>query len=427
MAIAVQIEFLVIPHLTDPAAPRWAEWPPAPDRVFQALVASAAECHLDWGVLRYLEAAPAIAASEALRGRAPQQYVPENFRRGSGYHQGTERYLPTAQPVSPLVTYLWERVPDEAVTALSPIVASITHIGRASSLVAARLVDPGSVTPDWLPHPRGETPMRVPYAGRLDDLYAAHGAGLPGPTAPMQGYRRAERVYPSAGWGELMALRPERQLDTRQTPHWTDRIRRAVMSQAPADMPALIHGHGDDRHVAWAAIPDVGHPYASGGILGLGCWLPADVTPAERGLLGASLMRVTELDGIRLELDSVGLKGLQPATWSRPARRWASVTPIALDRWPKKRLTAETILGNTLQRMGLPAPLSIECPSYSPVKGSPHASRYPARRGNRFVTHAIIEWHGAIAGPLLIGADRFFGGGLCRPWSGDGGESTHGA
>lgn len=426
MAIALQIEFLVTPQLTDPASPRWAEWPPAPDRVFQALVASAAECSLDWEVLRYLEVAPAIAASEALRGRAPPQYMPENFRRGSGYHQGTERYLPTAQPVSPLVTYLWERVPDQAVTALSPIIGRITHIGRASSLVAARLVDPAGVIPDWLPDHWGEIAMRAPYPGRLDDLCSSFNAGLSGPTAPMQGYRRAERVYPSAGWGELMVLRPERQLDARQTPHWTDRFRRAVMSQAPADMPPLIHGHGDARHVAWAAIPDVGHPYASGGILGLGCWLPVDVTPEERGLLGASLMRVTELDGIRLELDSVGLKGLQPATWGRPARRWTSVTPIALDRWPKKRLTAETILSNSLQKMGLPAPASLECLSYSPIKGSPHASHYPARRGNRFVTHAIIAWDRPVAGPLLIGADRFFGGGLCRPWA-ESGEISHGA
>ena len=426
MAIALQIEFLVTPQLTDPAAPQWAEWPPAPDRVFQALVATAAESGLNLEVLRYLESPPAIAASEALMDRAPRQFVPENFRRSSGYHQGAERFLPTAQPTSPLVTYLWSQVPVPAQSALAAIAGRITHIGRASSLVAARLVDHDHVIPNWVPDPRGDIAMRAPYAGRLDDLCSAFTAGLRSPTAPIHGYRRAERVYPSAGWGELMTLRPERQLDARLTAHWADRMRRAVMSQAPTAMPALLHGHGEERHVAWAAIPDVGHPYASGGILGLGCWCPADITLEERGLLGACLMRVSAVDGLRLELDAVGLKGLQSATWSRPARRWCSVTPIALDRWPKKRLSAETIISNSLQAMGLPAPANIECLSYSPLKGCPHASQYPSRRGNRFITHAVIEWDRAISGPLLIGADRFFGGGLCRPWT-DSREIAHGA
>ena len=102
MAIALQIEFLVTPQLSDPAAPQWAEWPPAPDRIFQALVATAAESGLDLAILRYLEAPPAIAASEALMAKAPRQFVPENFRRSSGYHPRAERFLPTVRPTSPL-------------------------------------------------------------------------------------------------------------------------------------------------------------------------------------------------------------------------------------------------------------------------------------------------------------------------------------
>ena len=102
------------------------------------------------------------------------------------------------------------------------------------------------------------------------------------PSAPVSGYRNAESVYPASEWGDLMVLRPERQLDITNTAKWTDRVRRAVMSKAEDNMPALIHGHGDYRHVAWTAIPDVGHRYASGNILGLGCWLPSDVSLEER-------------------------------------------------------------------------------------------------------------------------------------------------
>lgn len=417
MEVGVQIEFLVTPQLADPSSPKYGEWPPAPDRLFQALVATAAETGKDMNVLVHFESAPAVQASGAQTTRAPLQYVPDNYRRSNCYHQGAARYLPTVTPDSPIVTYVWSNVPPDAVEPLKEIVQQITHLGRASSLVRGTLVEPESVSVNWVPDERGELLLRVPYRGRLEDLKEAFQAGMRSPSAPVCGYRNAESLYPATEWGDLMVLRPERQLEAADSVKWADRMRRAVMSKAEDDMPALIHGHGDHRHVAWTAIPDVGHKHASGKILGLGCWLPSDASLEERGLLGSLLMRISDLDGVKFQLDPVGLKGLQASTWSRPSRLWATTTPIALDRWPKRNKPAEAIVVQSLLAMGLPEPMRVTCDSQSPVIGSADARKFPSRRGNRFIIHAVIEWEKPVAGPLLIGADRYFGSGLCRPLS----------
>ena len=415
MDVAVQIEFLVTPQLADPASPQYGEWPPAPDRVFQALVATAAETGKDLRILGHLESAPDIQATDATITRAPRRYVPDNFRRSDRYHQGAARYLPTVLPESPVVTYVWRNVPAEAVASLRAIVEQLSCVGRAASLVRGTLVEAEAVEVTWIPGAHGEVALRVPHPGRLDELCAAYEAGLHAPTAAAAGYRRAAALYPSTEWGDLLVVRPERQLAMAQTARWADKMRRAVMSHAGEDVPAFIHGHGVHRHVAWAAIPDVGHTYASGMILGLGCWLPADATLAERGLVGSLLLRVSDLEGIRLQLDPVGLKGLQASTWSRASRVWATATPMALDRWPKNKRPAEDIVRQSLAGLGLPEPLRVACANLPSVKGAVNARNYPARNGNRFITHAVIEWERPVVGPLLIGADRYFGSGLCRP------------
>ena len=417
MDIAVQIEFLVTPQLSNPSSPKYGEWPPAPDRVFQALVATAAETDKDLEVLSHLESAPEVKASSAITGRAPIQYVPDNYRRSDRYHQGAARYLPTVLADSPMVTYVWKNVPSVAIEPLRVIVEQLSHIGRASSLVRGTLVDSHSVVVNWVPDERGDLLLRVPYRGRLSDLRESYQAGMRSSSAPVSGYRNTDNIHPSTQWGDLMVLRPERQLNSANTAKWADKMRRAVMSKAPDEMPALIHGHGNHRHVAWAAIPDVDHMYASGMILGVGCWLPSDITLEERGFLGSLMMKVSDLDGIKFQLDPIGLKGLQASTWSRASRTWATATPIALDRWPKHKKSAEDIVTQSLVEMGLPEPNRIECENHSPIKGAANARKYCSRHGNRFITHSVIEWNKPVSGPLLIGADRYFGSGLCRPLS----------
>ncbi|WP_321530951.1 type I-U CRISPR-associated protein Csb2 [uncultured Desulfuromonas sp.] len=413
MKLGIEIGFLVTPQLSDPSSPRQGEWPPAPDRIFQALVATAAETGQDMQVLAHLESAPEVQASNAQRPLAPTGYVPANFKKNKRYHPNTARHLPVVLPENPVVTYVWDNVPEDVVPAISSIVERVTHIGRASSLVRSTIKDGNAVRTNWIPNEVGHKFMRAPYPGRLNDLQTTFGAGLRSHPAPAYGYLSTTEKIISTPWGDLMVLKTCQQLDLTSATKWAGNLRRAMMSVAADDIPSLIHGHDNHRHVAWAAIPDVGHKYASGNILGLGCWLPADITTEEKGYIGSLLIRVSNLNGVRLQIDSVGLKGLRATTWSRASRKWATVTPIALDRWPKRNKRPEQIITDSLVAMGLPVPSKISCSNYSPVRGAANPRKYPARNGNRFITHAEIEWDKLVAGPLLIGADRYFAGGLC--------------
>lgn len=421
MDIALQIEFLGTPQLADPSTKsQFGEWPPAPDRVFQALVATAAETGQDMNVLRHLEFAPEIAASKALLARAPKRYLPENFRRSTRYHQGAAKYLPTVLPESPLVSYIWRQVPDAIAPPLRAIAEQLTHVGRAASLVRGALVDANNVQSIWLPSPdsQGERYLRTPYPGRLDDLQNSYRAGFWPSQAPSVAYRAADSVIPKSEWGRLMVLQPkEGQLAMEQAIYWCSALRTAIMSNAPKPIPAFIHGHDEYRHLAWAALPDVGHPYASGNILGLGCWLPADISPEEQGLIGSLMMQLTHghVKKLSVQIATEESKGLQAATWTAPSRNWATAIPIALGHWPKRTYPAEAIVRRSLIALGYPPPEQVECGNLSPFKGAIHARKFTSRKGGHFITHAVFSWKQPVAGPILIGADRYFGGGLCRP------------
>ncbi|MCF8082706.1 MAG: type I-U CRISPR-associated protein Cas5/Cas6 [Deltaproteobacteria bacterium] len=105
-----------------------------------------------------------------------------------------------------------------------------------------------------------------------------------------------------------------------------------------------------------------------------------------------------------------------------PARTWATVTPVILDRPPKK-LKDERLriaFSESIQFAGYPEPESVEISSFSLFKGAPPAFHIPARKPRY---HAIIRFREKIDGPVIAGRLRYFGIGLFRPLpDGDGGE-----
>ena len=418
--LAIQFEFLVKPKLSSPFSPEWGEWPPAPDRVFQALVATAAETNQDMNVLTALEFPPEILASSASCEKAPLRYVPENFRRSNAYHQGASRYLPTVHPQNPVVTYFWNNIAHNNYEKIVAIAENITHLGRASSLVHVRAVSADGLAPNWFPDPNGNDALRAPTKGRLSLLQEAFNHHLRSPQASVISYSNSDIKYSNERWKELMVLRPSNGINGRFATRWAERIRSSIMSYMDPNILSIVSGHNSDgsinhRHVAWAAIPNIGHKYSNGSILGLGCWLPHNITDEECGELWSALTQITATDGECLDYDDNDLKSLRIKTWSRPSKCWATVTPIALDRWPKKNHPAEKIIADSIQRLGLPNPKSITCSSFSEFQGAIDTTRYETRKRNRQLVHARIEWDEHIGGPLLIGAERYFGGGLCRP------------
>jgi CRISPR-associated protein Csb2 len=106
------------------------------------------------------------------------------------------------------------------------------------------------------------------------------------------------------------------------------------------------------------------------------------------------------------------------------------VTPIVLDRFPKSKTPQEreaeiaSIISSACLNIGLPEPLRVTLYKHSAVKGAPSA--YPSGNApkwtgwslprfleGRLLTHAAVEFSEAVEGPMLLGAGRFIGLGMC--------------
>jgi CRISPR-associated protein Csb2 len=122
---------------------------------------------------------------------------------------------------------------------------------------------------------------------------------------------------------------------------------------------------------------------------------------------------------------------LDPAPYIRAARTFATVTPIVLDRHLKHQGAAreEEIVSQltaACQRIGLPAPRQVVAAKHSALEGAPSAWpsghgpawlswRLPPSLAGRQLTHAVLTFAEPVEGPVLLGAGRFHGLGLCLP------------
>jgi len=133
--------------------------------------------------------------------------------------------------------------------------------------------------------------------------------------------------------------------------------------------------------------------------------------------------------------------------WCRPARRWLTVTPIALDRFPgnlrsrelaRDRAEAEAAAsvaracvfagladspGQVRVSIRLDAPLVgvPASPGGRRSRGQPQFPGYQTGSGTpRACVHAELEFTGPVRGPVLVGAGRYFGYGLCLPRQAEG-------
>ena len=221
-------------------------------------------------------------------------------------------------------------------------------------------------------------------------------------------------------------------------------------------VPAWISGHEPGggptaptrhNHLAMFPLAHVDSQHASGRLLGIGFAIPRASTAGMdksilrqqwRQLLGClfddgKLVLAPQDQAWSLELGlsdgSEGRETLQPNRWNTEATVWQSVTPIILDRHPKPafaknpvawRASCEEIIAEACVRLGLPAPARVIPSVTSWMSGSPPAPAFvaPEQRAGRparFHIHATIIFPEKVSGPLLVGAGRFRGYGLCKP------------
>lgn len=224
----------------------------------------------------------------------------------------------------------------------------------------------------------------------------------------------------------------------------TDRWREALVSQSN-DMPERVRemasGHNreggplEEPHLAFVPMAFVGHPQADGHLLGLAAALPAGLTAEARRQVLRLLGRVSELRlgdlgvwGLVREVSARPPWNLRPEAWTAHpdgATHWSTVTPIAFDRHPKakdraayQREVAEMV-ATACTAIGLPRPREVIATPVSAHLGVLPAHTFPRLRrkdgGDRRHAHAILVFDAPVRGPVLVGAGRYRGYGVCRP------------
>ena len=393
-------------------------------------------------------------------------------------HRGKQaREFPSVTPDKPRVTYIWASVPDKSGTtkALDGLLGRVTRLGHSSSLVSCRLTsDPPEPTCE--PGPMGE-PLRSVRRGQLAALereHERHEAVKPR-SLPFRAvrYRPVEPDAPgdhlrpdTAGHLVVFEFRPSsRRFPATRAVKIASTLRDAIFHHAEDPIPEGLSGHRDDGspvplpHVGFLPLPYVGYAHADGRIMGAAVSIPDSLDePSRRAVLravgtweseaGAESTARSDQYRLRLvmgrsgDVDMKRLTGFEPTldtlrtkTWSRPSRRWVSATPVALPTNPgplstgtaaaraKAWAKAEQAVVDSCRHVGLPEPSAVTVSLDPFIRGVRPAAHFPAfrQRGRdgqpvaRRLVHASVTFNQPVAGPLALGAGRYFGLGLMRP------------
>ena len=452
------------------------DWPPQPDRVFSALVAS-------WGArgerederraLEWLEALPApeLAASDGSPRTAPIVFVPPNDAEGGrvgnaavlpSLRRRQARRFPAYRPDDPTVSLVWRNaMPDgSTLTALNALAADTAYVGHSASLTHCRFRVGEPAVP-------GRAPKRRVYPGRLAELeagYRARPLRRPSPGAPINATDAHSPSVQSGifsdRWLVLEHLEGEMP-DIRAAALVAKELRNAMMSGyreigLGGAVPAALSGHVPDGrpttepHLAIVPLAFLGWAHASGTVFGYGLVPPRgndlfaddDFRRSFRAVLRSSPREDDAEDARpRLILDRwhlafevgnrSGRRSLDPASYVGEGRIWGSCTPIVLDRHLKttgngpRQQEIENLIRRACVNAGLPEPARVSPDKHSAIEGAPSAYpsggaprwtrwQLPESLASRQLTHAVIEFSGPVRGPVILGAGRFVGLGLCR-------------
>ena len=350
--------------------------------------------------------------------------------------------------------------------------ASFVHVGVEAS-AASWTPSEAEVRRIWRPDANGDLSLRVPQPGQRMDLEAGfhrHFGEVPGRVMPAIVQRYASAVGTSGSTVSHLTggrwVIYELVSDLRPPAHvavaLAEAVRGAVLRFASDPIPPLLSGHADAHpldapHLAVVPLPFVGHVHADGLIRGFAVSLPRGADPAaDEALLralgawerttsrlaaGERQVEIGDRRGNRLVAERVvdeadAIATLRRSRWSGPASRWATVTPIALDgecdRFDdpspsvraKAMRTAHKLVARAVQRSVAealdPAEIGVELRFDPPVVGAAALGAVPRylRAGHarpRRLVHAVITLPTALQGPLVVGAGRHLGLGLCMP------------
>lgn len=378
------------------------------------------------------------------------------------------RTFPVVVPARSQFAFIWpEKIPDTLQAALDRLCTRVIRLGHSSSLVRCAVVQ-RPVTPTLVPDPDGGVVLRTVGPGQLTRLereFVRH-QGVESRVLPARPQRygpsRREREAPAPAqsvfsneWILLERVGGARPLSSRGT-DLTRSLRQALIEQhGEKTLSASLSGHREDGspadqpHVAFIALPFVEHEHADASVQGCAIVVPRELADSEREALlrliaawernrailddGTMELAARSLPPVRLRRVELSEKvSLHPERWCRPAPRFVTATPIALDRNPgnlrsnqqgathKASIDAQRSIALACERIGLPQPISVEISMAPLLSGAQPAHSFlpwpglPGRT-SRVLVHADIRFGEPVRGPVLLGAGRYFGLGLCLP------------
>ena len=227
-------------------------------------------------------------------------------------------------------------------------------------------------------------------------------------------------------------------------------------------IPEAVSGHASDGsptrapHLAIVPLSFSGFTYADGHVMGFALVPPQDNSLLDNNDFRKVLRRLAPTDeeqgrriltiktkggsapnwAFTIDLSptlepSLAGRSLDPALYVRRGQTFATVTPIVLDRHLKGKSDVRqdeiaAQIAAACRNIGLPQPKEVVADKHSAVEGVPSAYpsgkspswmhwRLPASLASRQLTHAVVRFAAPVDGPVILGAGRFLGLGLCRP------------
>lgn len=463
--LAIEIELLTGRYVaTSSANYSRAEWPPHPCRLFSALVATHHEHGSDdetRRALEWLERQPPpglyVSKNRAVRHernrwddeRPPTVFVPVNDDSARDLAEKGKtkkrRTFPTVIPDERSLYFVWTDTDEDEVAhrpALDELTAQLAYLGHSSSLVRARILEPGDrlPVPNLAPSPEGRVQLRVPTDGRFETLEALYAQGRrPTPSISTQyqwlNQTKSDIEFTSTCFDEFLVYA---RTDGPTPPiegayRLTSTVHRALTALADEPVAPVISGHSADGsplerdHVAIVPLANVGHGWADGRILGFALILPRRIDADERRAIyraAQPLDHVALGKAGKMKIERVtvpNLRTLRPNQYRKRSKRWATITPYVFDYFPNEGTgkDRETIVSNACERIGLPVPEKIGILNATRHLGVPPADRFQVGKRAHFRKrprrHLELEFDEPVQGPVLLGAGRYYGFGLCLP------------
>lgn len=452
------------------------DWPPAPGRLFQALVAGAGPHRGADGdqALRWLEEQepPEILAPVCEVARAFTTYVPNNDSDVEKDPTRPSRIGKSVQarllPRDARIVYLWHGV-EEVPDALTHLVDALFQLGRGTDPAFARTLLLADDKSDALradpglrlhrPSGTGAGEFDCPVSGSLDSLDRRHAAFRQRLSRTGSG-RRARVTFRNPPRPRFARVRydaaPLRLLFELRAPdgrfrRWPASAAAPLVSEWLADTAARLGdasraeaerfvtgrtaGPRDKaRRIRAFALPTLGR-YGDGLIRRVAVEIPADC-PIDREDLRWALGgsdAFSERWGMPVPSAATSMLDRYLGNGDRPARMWRSETALALPVKRRRLDPDETKAGSeradeetaaaravatALRHAGIGAALSHVSVRQEPFSGA-GARAETFAENTRFsghqMWHAEVRFAEPVKGPVLLGNGRYAGLGLMRP------------